>query len=113
MNKARIVYFIFFFLILTSVPGHTVPDSTSISLGYPVYSQYLQNGLVINPAYAGTRGILSGFVSYRMQWMGINGSPSLQTVSLHTPMKNDKHSSCSSDLLNQQVFMPFMLTISG
>jgi type IX secretion system PorP/SprF family membrane protein len=90
MNKIRAVYFIFFFLILTSVPGHTVPDSTSISLGYPVYSQYLQNGLVINPAYAGTRGILSGFVSYRMQWMGINGSPSLQTVSLHTPMKNDK-----------------------
>jgi type IX secretion system PorP/SprF family membrane protein len=65
-------------------------DSTGISLGYPVYSQYLQNGLLINPAYAGTRGALSGFVSYRMQWMGISDAPVFQTVSFHAPMKNDR-----------------------
>lgn len=32
-----------------------VPDSSRINLGFPIYSQYLQNGMVINPAYAGTR----------------------------------------------------------
>ncbi len=67
-----------------------VPDSARISLGYPVYSQYLQNGLMINPAYAGSREALSAFLSYRMQWMGTPGAPVLQTVSLHTPMKNDR-----------------------
>ena len=61
-----------------------------ISLGYPVYSQYLQNGLVINPAYAGSRGALSGFLSYRMQWMGIDDAPVFQTISLNAPMKNDR-----------------------
>lgn len=67
------------------------PDSSRINLGYPVYSQYLQNdGLVINPAYAGTREVLSGFLSYRMQWMGTSGSPLLQSLSFHAPMKNDK-----------------------
>ena len=65
-------------------------DSTNISLAFPVYSQYLQNGLVINPAYSGTHGALSGFISYRNQWTGIPGAPKLQTVSLHTPFKNDR-----------------------
>jgi type IX secretion system PorP/SprF family membrane protein len=67
-----------------------VADSTKINLGFPVYSQYLQNGIVINPAYTGTREVLSGFLSYRMQWMGTNGSPMLQSISFHSPMKNDK-----------------------
>ena len=75
---------------MTSLPGQSEPDSSGISLGYPVYSQYLQNGLIINPAYAGSRGALSAFLSYRMQWMGTDGSPVIQSVSLHTPMKNDK-----------------------
>ena len=70
--------------------GQQTPDSSRINLGFPVYSQYLQNGLVINPAYAGTREVLSGFLSYRMQWMGTSGSPLLQSVSFHSPMKNDK-----------------------
>jgi type IX secretion system PorP/SprF family membrane protein len=79
-----------FLFILDSAPGQAVPDSTGISLGYPVYSQYLQNGLMINPAYTGSRGALSGLLSYRMQWIGPKGSPVIQSVSLHTPMKNDK-----------------------
>jgi type IX secretion system PorP/SprF family membrane protein len=86
----RLIFIILFLSILTSIPGKAIPDSTGISLGYPVYSQYLQNGLVINPAYTGSRGALSGFLSYRMQWMGTEGSPVTQSVSLHTPMKNDK-----------------------
>jgi type IX secretion system PorP/SprF family membrane protein len=90
MNKKKFIFFLLFLSALTVVPCHAVPDSTQISLGYPVYSQYLQNGLIINPAYAGSRGSLSTFLSYRMQWMGTEGAPVIQSVSLHTPMKNDK-----------------------
>ena len=90
MNRIKLILISLFFSCLTSVSGQAAPDSTGISLGYPVYSQYLQNGLIINPAYAGSRGALSTFLSYRMQWMGTDGSPVIQSVSLHTPMKNDK-----------------------
>ncbi len=90
MNKIKFLFFLLFLYSFTSVPGQAVPDTNSISLGYPVYSQYLQNGLMINPAYSGSRGALSTFLSYRMQWMGTPGAPVIQSVSLHTPMKNDK-----------------------
>ena len=100
MNKIKTVLLIpgvtrwFFCLlclyVLTFNRTNAVPDSSSISLGYPVYSQYLQNGLVINPAYTGTRGALSGFLSYRKQWLDTPDAPVLQSVSLHAPFKNDK-----------------------
>lgn len=90
MNKIKFLFFFLFFYSFTIVPGQAVPDTNGISLGYPVYSQYLQNGLMINPAYTGSRGALSSFLSYRMQWMGTPGAPVIQSVSLHTPLKNDK-----------------------
>lgn len=52
----------------------------------PVTSQYLTNGLVINPAYAGTRGALSANLSYRKQWAKIIGAPQFQNISLHSPV---------------------------
>jgi type IX secretion system PorP/SprF family membrane protein len=79
-----------FLLLINIAESQNVPDSARINLGFPVYSQYLQNGLVINPAYTGTRGVLSSSLSYRMQWMGTKGSPLLQSVSFHSPLKNDK-----------------------
>ena len=88
MHRIRILIIILFIAHCTF--GQANPDSTRISLGYPVYSQYLHNGLVINPAYTGTRNALSAFLSYRMQWMGIEGAPSIQSLSIHSPMKNDK-----------------------
>jgi len=76
-----------FILLISSVKSQS---DSKISLGYPVFSQYLQNGLMINPAYTGTRGALSTFLSYRKQWMGVKGSPDIKSLSLHTPMKNDR-----------------------
>lgn len=89
MNKIRILFILIFFNLYTLISGQN-SDSSTISLGYPVYSQYLQNGLMINPAYAGSRGALSTFLSYRLQWMGTPGSPVIQSVSLHAPMKKNK-----------------------
>jgi type IX secretion system PorP/SprF family membrane protein len=90
MYKIKLSLILLLLSAFVTLPGQAVPDSTGISLGYPVYSQYLQNGLMINPAYTGSRGALSTFLSYRMQWMGTKGSPVIQSVSLHSPMKNDK-----------------------
>ena len=52
----------------------------------PITSQYLTNGLIINPAYAGTRGALSANLSYRKQWARIQGAPQFQNISLHSPI---------------------------
>lgn len=87
--KRTVIILVILFISLRHAAGQ-VPDSAVLGLGYPIYSQYLQNGMMINSAYTGSRGALSAFVSYRMQWMGIPGSPEIQSVSLHTPMKNDQ-----------------------
>jgi type IX secretion system PorP/SprF family membrane protein len=90
MRKTGYIFIILVFLFSYTTSGQTNPDSGRIILGYPVYSQYLHNGLMINPAYAGSREALSAAISYRMQWMGIADAPKLQSVSLHTPLKDDK-----------------------
>jgi type IX secretion system PorP/SprF family membrane protein len=55
----------------------------------PVTSQYLFNGLVINPAYAGSQDALSVSLSHRSQWVGFDGAPNTQNVSFHGPLKNE------------------------
>jgi type IX secretion system PorP/SprF family membrane protein len=90
MAQIRFIFLSLFLIVITGVIGRAQSDSLRISLGYPIYSQYLQNGLMINPAYTGSRGSLSGFLSYRIQWMGTNGAPVIQSLSLHTPMKDEK-----------------------
>jgi len=90
MFSRHIFFAIFILLSVFRLAGQTVSDQTKISLAYPVYSQYLHNGLLINPAYAGSREVLSLFLSGRLQWAGIKGAPVSETVSLHTLMKNDR-----------------------
>ena len=45
-----------------------------------VFSQYIFNGLVINPAYAGYREVLNACVLYRNQWSGIENAPTTITL---------------------------------
>ncbi|RQO77921.1 hypothetical protein DBR40_08150 [Pedobacter sp. KBW01] len=39
------------------------------------YSQYMFNGIYINPAYAGYKEVLNVHTFYRSQWTGITGAP--------------------------------------
>ena len=48
-----------------------------------VYSQYIFNGLLINPAYAGSHVQFSATISYRNQWVNFEGSP--QTAAFRRP----------------------------
>ncbi len=47
------------------------------------FSQYFFNPLYINPAYAGSRGIFSGTMVYRTQWVGMEGAPVTESVGMH------------------------------
>ncbi len=55
-----------------------------------VYSQYLFNGLVINPAYAGSHVQLSSTITYRNQWVNFEGSPVTTTFGIHSSVRNGK-----------------------
>jgi len=48
------------------------------------------NGLVINPAYAGTRDVLTTSLTYRNQWTGLEGAPVTQVISAHSPILKQK-----------------------
>lgn len=50
----------------------------------------MQNGLPLNPAFAGSRNSTSFTFSNRTQWAGIDGAPVTQTLSFHTVLKNEK-----------------------
>ncbi len=65
---------------------------TGVSVGQhsPLTSQYMFNGLLINPAYAGSRDALAVNLTYRHQWVGFDGAPTTQLVSVHSPIKARK-----------------------
>ncbi|MFC6996365.1 PorP/SprF family type IX secretion system membrane protein [Rufibacter roseus] len=48
----------------------------------PQFSQYMFNGLFLNPAYAGSKGYTSLSTSVRTQWTGLPGAPLSQTVGI-------------------------------
>ncbi|HZW64005.1 MAG TPA: type IX secretion system membrane protein PorP/SprF [Flavobacteriaceae bacterium] len=56
----------------------------------PQFTQYMFNTISINPAYAGSRETLSIVGLHRSQWVGIEGAPSTQTLSIHSPLNNEK-----------------------
>ncbi|WP_213520580.1 type IX secretion system membrane protein PorP/SprF [Nonlabens sp.] len=56
----------------------------------PQYSQYMYNPIVVNPAYAGNRGVASIVGLHRSQWVGLDGAPRTQTLSFHTPLSNSR-----------------------
>lgn len=55
-----------------------------------LYSHHTFNGLALNPAYSGSREMLSIGLSHRSQWIGFEGAPSYNVVSIHSPLKNTK-----------------------
>jgi len=70
----------YFFLLL-------IAFSTAPALAQQVvqYSQYMFNGLYINPAYAGYRGPVNFHTYYRSQWTGMPNGPS--TLALAADMR--------------------------
>lgn len=89
--KYRIYILSFLFLLCSG--GIAVAQNNGI------YTQYLFNGLVINPAYAGSHHALSASSVLRKQWLGVEGSPFASTFSVHSPV--NKHKSSFGGVLYQ------------
>jgi len=52
------------------------------------YTQYMYNTINVNPAYAGSRGVLSVFGLHRTQWVGLDGAPTTNAFSISSPIDN-------------------------
>jgi len=68
----------------------------------PQFSQYMYNTISINPAYAGSREIMVINVLNRNQWIGVNGAPVTQTVSVHTSIP-ESNLGVGLSLINDQL----------
>src|SRR4051812_11634722 len=66
------------------------------------FTQYMFNGLVLNPAYAGAEEALSLTFIQRNQWSGIENAPTTQTFSAHTLFKK-KHFGMGLTMVNDKI----------
>ncbi len=51
-------------------------------------SQYMFNGLLLNPAYAGSHDYFSSTLMYRNQWVSVDGAPVTSILAVDGPLKN-------------------------
>ena len=56
----------------------------------PMFTKYMFTSLVYNTAYAGYYDHMYISALYRNQWLGVDGAPTTQTLTLHTPLKNNR-----------------------
>jgi len=64
--------------------------SASFGQQLPQFTQYMFNTISINPAYAGSRETFSAVGLHRSQWVGLEGGPETQTLSVHSPLRNEQ-----------------------
>lgn len=74
------------------------------------YSQYMFNGLLINPAMAGSKDAISGALFSRRQWIGMNGAPDYQSVSVHAPFSYNRIGA-GMMVLRESIFSEDFLTL--
>jgi type IX secretion system PorP/SprF family membrane protein len=68
----------------------------------PQFSQYMFNPLYINPAYAGSRGMMNGAIEFRKQWVGFEGAPTTMVLAVNTPTKKGKVG-IGFEIINDQI----------
>lgn len=74
--------------------GHAQQDSQ--------YTQYMYNTVNINPAYAGSRDVLSIFGLHRTQWVGLDGAPTTNSFAAHSPI-NDSNVGLGLSFVNDRI----------
>jgi len=67
-----------FIILLISGLGYAQQDAQ--------FTNYMYNTLSFNPAYAGSRGTTSIYLSQRSQWVGLDGAPTTNALSYHSPI---------------------------
>lgn len=56
----------------------------------PMFTKYFFNSLIFNPAVAGANEHLTAHLIHRSQWLGVEGGPTTQSLSVHSPLNNER-----------------------
>lgn len=81
MNTGKYFLPLSFFLLITSA-GVAQQD--------PLYSQYMINPFLLNPAYSGFSKDLNAIAAYRVQWTGLDGAPVTMNASGHIALSENR-----------------------
>ena len=76
----------FFTLLALSI----LVGGTAFGQQDPMFTKYMFNSLTFNPAYAGSWDHMTVGLLHRSQWVEIPGAPTTQTLTLHTPLRNER-----------------------
>ncbi|HEX4887242.1 MAG TPA: type IX secretion system membrane protein PorP/SprF [Luteibaculaceae bacterium] len=68
----------------------------------PMVTQYLQNPLLLNPAYAGSNDALTAVALSRLQWVGFDGAPKTHSLSVHSPIQ-DRNIGLGVTIINDNI----------
>ncbi|GHM99830.1 membrane protein [Cytophagales bacterium WSM2-2] len=68
----------------------TFVASTLFAQQDPLYSQYYNNPMLINPAFAGSTERLYAGIAYRSQWAGVDGGPKTFNLNGHIALMDNK-----------------------
>jgi type IX secretion system PorP/SprF family membrane protein len=91
----RLVYIIFFAFL----------GQIAFAQQLPLYSQYLYNKFLINPAHAGSDGYTSFNITAREQWIGYSGAPRTYSISFQT-RRLKRGYELKQTLLNRTAYRP-------
>ncbi len=72
----------------------------------PLYSQYLMNGFMINPAMAGYDGYTAFNATYRQQWLGFKDAPRTYSASFQSRLFRKSHKIVSSPISRGNMLIP-------
>ncbi|MBX2970279.1 MAG: type IX secretion system membrane protein PorP/SprF [Cyclobacteriaceae bacterium] len=77
-------------IVFTLVAACVILTSSLQAQVDPLYSQYLNNPFLINPAYGGMNKSMNLMVGYRKQWAGFDGSPNTISATGHTSLFDNR-----------------------
>jgi type IX secretion system PorP/SprF family membrane protein len=67
------------------------------------YTQYMYNTISVNPAYAGSREVMSIMGLHRSQWVGLDGAPRTQTLTINTPIGSKDRIGLGLSIVNDEI----------
>ncbi len=84
MSKIRSIKILLFVVVAFAIP------SKSFAQQDPMYSQYMFNTQVLNPAYVGSWETIGFMALTRLQWAGVDNAPQTNTFSVQGLLNNKK-----------------------
>ena len=90
INKIIIMVFV---LIISGVQAQQDPQ----------YTQYIHNTAIVNPAYLGSQESLNIVGLFRTQWVGLEGAPKTQTLSVSSPIDYYKRMSLGLSVTKDEI----------